>query len=252
MRKAAGFTLLGALLLSVPALSPANAGTFFIRASAGFASQSLEDWNDQIDGVNEVFQSGGIPAPFDNFGGAIPFGIEAGYQPNPLLALSVGVFRQSDQADNTYSDASGLFTLDSELALTSVTGAVSYWLPNTEGVFMGADVGMGFGTAKQNFVFRDFSDPANDLDVIGDWSGNGLVAGVFVGYQYQVPSGFLLHGRVGYQFQNLGEFDGDLTSPQLGSGSSPPVDFLITGQEMDTDFSGIQLLVGIGFAFGGP
>jgi hypothetical protein len=60
----------------------------------------------------------------------------------------------------------------------------------------------------------------------------------------------LLHGRIGYQFQNLGKLDGDVTSPQFGSVSSPPTS-LFTGQSIDTDLSGVQLLFGIGFAFGG-
>jgi hypothetical protein len=247
VRRAAFFTLLGALLLAAPAFSQPNPGTFFIRASAGFASQSLEDWNDEID----TFNSQVLPsASFDDFGGAFPFGVELGYQLKPALSLSVGVFRQSDSADNTYSDASGSLTLDTEVAMTAVTGAVSYWPLNTHGVFLGADIGMGFGTAKQNLVFRDFNDPANDFDLSGDWSGNGVVAGAFVGFQHQVSSGFLLHGRLGYQFQNLGKFDGDITSAQLGSGSTPPIN-LFTGQTKDTDFSGVQALFGIGFAFGG-
>jgi hypothetical protein len=134
--------------------------------------------------------------------------------------------------------------------MTSVTGAISYWLPNSHGVFIGADVGMGFGTAKQDFIFRDFTTPSNDLDLSGDWSGNGVVGGPFLGYQRQVSSGFLLLGWIGYQFQNLGKLDGDVTSPQFGSVSSPPTS-LFTGQSIDTDLSGVQLLFGIGFAFGG-
>ena len=247
MRRAAWFSMLGMLVFSAPAFSQPPAGTFFIRASAGFASQSLEDWNDEID----TFNSQVLPsASFDNFGGAFPFGVELGYQLKPAVSLSVGVFRQSDSADNNYSDGSGSLTVNTDVAMTAVTGAISYWPPNTHGVFLGADVGMGFGTATQDLAFRDFNDPANDFDITGDWDGDGLVAGAFLGVQHPIGTAFLLHGRLGYQFQNLGEFDGDITSPQLGSGSSPPIN-LFTGASKDTDLSGVQLLVGVGFVFGG-
>lgn len=140
-------------------------------------------------------------------------------------------------------------TLNSELALTAVTGAVSFWLPNLRGFFVGADVGIGFGTARQDLFYAR----TGSLSWTGDWSGNGLVGGGFAGYQYQFDGGFLLSGRIGYQHQNLGEFDGErVVNTGLGSSviSGPPL-ALWNGEPMETDFSGVQFLLGIGFAFGG-
>jgi len=184
----------------------------------------------------------------DNFGGVAPWGAEVGYQLNRSFAISVGVLRQRDLLENSYTiplvDA---LTLNSELAMTAVTGAVSYWPPGGRGFFIGADMGMGFGTAR-----RDFSQNVRET---GDWSGNGLVGGGFLGYEHQSRSGLLLNGKVGYQLQNLGEFDGvyvtsAFPSPPGGTTvNGPPLD--LYGRPMETDFSGFQFLLGIGYAFGG-
>ena len=87
------------------------------------------------------------------------------------------------------------------------------------------------------------------LDVTAKWDGTGPIAGVFAGFQRAFPEGLLLFAKAGYQYQNLGELDGTVTSPQLGSRTGPPQNN--AGQPMETDFSGLQLAVGLGFSFGG-
>jgi len=246
VRKVLLLSVLASLALCGSAISQPAPGSFFIRGSLGYATQSLGDCNDEIDLINEGVPGSSGPKDLDNFGGVIPWGIEIGYQLNPAFSLSVGVLQQRDLLENSYTIPSESLTLNSELALTAVTGAISYWIPNSGGFFFGADVGVGFGTARQDFVYRR----SGTTDWSGDWSGNGLVGGAFAGYQYQSASGLLWSARTGYQLQNLGEFDGERTSssPFGLSGSGPPLD--LNGEPMETDFSGVQFLLGIGYAFG--
>jgi len=249
MRTTALLCLTALLLSATPSFSQPQSGKVFLRVALGFATQDLEDWNDDIEAGEQTLQSAGIPASFETFGGTMPFSVEAGYQATELLSVSLSAARQSDSVKNSYSDYSGSLSSNADVAMTTLSGNLSYWVPGTRGLFFGADVGVGFGTASSEFGFRDYAAPENDVDITGDWSGNGFVAGAFGGYQHEFSGGFVLHGKLGYQFQNLGEFDGGVSSPQFGSESGPPVNN--TGQPMDTDFSGVQLMIGLGVVFGG-
>ena len=245
MRKAALLGVVATLVLTSAAFSQPPVGSFCLRGMAGVASQSLDDWNDDILWNEQYVQGFGYDAAFAELGGAIPFGIEAGYQVHPFIAFSVAVLRQSEQAENSYSGAFDSGSLSNEVELTSVTANTSFWIPGAHGLFLGAAIGAGFGSAK-----REARYPSSFALSFETWegSGHGMVGGPFLGYEGGLASGFRYHARLSYQFQNLGVFDGTYTTPFASVDDFPP-----EGQrgEIETDFSGVQLLVGIGVALGG-
>lgn len=242
-----------ALVLTVgsctaPFAQPAS-NMIYIRGSVGIATLSMSDINREIDREQQVFTNAGIPVDFKRFSANVPVGIEVGYMVAPAVSIGVGVGYRTSKVSNSYEDPSGSFSDAFEGSITDATANVSYWIPGAMGFFVGAQAGMGFGRLSESFHVRDSSDPNNNQDIEGDWSGNAAVLGVFLGYQHVSARGPAFHARTGYQFMNMGKMDGTATSPQLGRYSGPPLDGV--GREMDTDFSGIALEVGIGFGFGG-
>ena len=235
--------------LAAPALAQPRPGSFFVRGSMGEASKSLNDWNDEIRADHETYGrsllgSGDLP-------GGIPLGVEAGYNVSERYSVAVAFTYQKSAASGAGLDPfTSSYTSDHEIAVLGWTASVSVWVPKAAGLFLAADVGAGFGTAKSETHFVDDQNPANSFDTKGEWDGVAPIGGVFVGYQWIAPEGDVLaFVRGGYRFQNLGELDGTVTSPQLGSRTGPPLDN--AGQPIGTDYSGFQLVVGLGYAFGG-
>ena len=236
-------------LLATPARTQPVPGSVYVRGSVGVATQSLADWNDDIKSAEQFFQGAGLPASFDEFGGAFPVGFEVGFAVSQMVSLGGALSYQKDSVTNTYSDFTGSWSSSADLSLVGLTACLSIWVPSARGFFFGIDAGMGFAKAESEGHLQDFNNPSNNLDVRGDWDGSRPILGVFAGYQRVFPEGLLLFAKGGYQYQNQGHLDGTVTSPQLGSGTAPPTN--ISGQPMDTDFSGVQLAVGLGFSFGG-
>jgi hypothetical protein len=224
-------------------------GAFYIRGSVGLAAQSLKDWNDDIKADEQLLLSVGIPASFETFGPGFPIGLESGYQISDVVSLGAALTYQKASVSNSISDASGSLSSDGDVSLTALVASVSIWMPEARGWFFGGNVGLGLGKATSEAHFRDFTTPSNDIDATGDWDGNAPILGVFAGYEQTFPKGQLFFVRLGYQYQNLDVLDGIATSPQLGNRSGPPIDN--AGQALETDFSGVQIAVGFGFAFGG-
>jgi len=220
-----------------------------MRGSLGVASQSLKDWNDAIKEEERFLQSSGAPvSKWDTFGAGFPAGAEVGFFSNDMVSVGAGFAYQKSSVSNTVSDASASLSSSANVSVLSFVGNVSIWIPGTRGLFVGADGGVGLGKAKSEGHFRDFGDPTQDFDARGDWDGKGPVAGVFAGFQRSFPGGPLLFVKVGFQFQNLGEFDGTSGGTGQATQSGPPRKS--SGQAMDTDFSGLQLAAGFGFALG--
>jgi hypothetical protein len=137
------------------------------------------------------------------------------------------------------------------VTLLGGTASVSWWVPKARGLFLTLEAGAGFGTVKSEERFEDELNAANNFDIHGKWDGVAPIGGAYIGYQWLAPENMLALAfvRGGYRFQNLGELDGTVTSPQLGNRTGPPLDN--AGQPIETDFSGFQAVVGLGFVFGG-
>jgi hypothetical protein len=196
-------------------------GSFYLRGSVGVATQSLKDWNDDIRADEQFLQSQGVPASFDEFGTGFPIGIEGGFHVSDIVSFGAALTYQKASVNNMISDASGSLTSIGDVSLSGVVATASVRIPEAQGLLFGANVGIGFGTARSETHFRDFVDPANNFDVTANWDGNAPIFGAFAGYDRFFPNGKLISLKIGYQFQNLGEFDGTVaaSSLQLASAS---------------------------------
>lgn len=245
-----GWTSLAVLVvLSVSQASQASETVFYVRGSVGIASQSLKDWNDEIKDDEQVVRSAGIPASFDELGAGFPIGLEVGVMITDAISVGAGFNYQKASSDNTYSDFYGSLSTGVDLSVVGIMGSVALWFPGAHGLFLLGEGGVAFGKAESEFHFRIFGDPSKDINVQGVWDGAGPIAGLALGYVHFFAGGTLIFGRLGYRYQNLGELNGDVTSPQLGSASGPPRNN--SGRAIDTDFSGVHFLVGFGVRFGG-
>jgi hypothetical protein len=224
-----------------------NGRLFYLRGSLGYGSQTLGDVNDGIREDEQIFISGGVPVRFDTFGGALDVGAEFGFRLARVLSLGVGVNYQKNDVNNAYSDLSGEFRDDVTLKIVDVSGNVTLWVPDT-GLFFGASAGVGLGKLDEFISFIIYGDPTSSFSVSAKGKGNGFVAGVFGGYDAEFSSGLLVFGKVGYRFRNLGNFDADAQSPELGSSSGPVRNN--AGRPIDFDFSGAYVSVGVGVSLG--
>ena len=244
-----------ALLLSeIPAFAQPPANPIYIQGSVGVATQSLKDWNDEIDEQEQLLRSAGAPVnKWDKLGAGFPVGIELGSRISNTVSVGVALSYQKASVNNTLGDATGSFTSGVDVSMIGWVGMLTIWTAGAPGLFLGADGGVGFGKARSQAHFRDSLDPTQNFDTTGEWDGKGLVAGIFGGYQHvfaaQDGAGPLVFMKFGYQFQNIGDFAGTASSSTGFSRSGPPVNS--SGQPMDADFSGLQLTAGFGFAFGG-
>jgi hypothetical protein len=229
-----------------PASAPENGRLCYIRASVGFGTQSLDDLNSSIESDEQFFQSGGIPASFDTFGGALDLGAELGFRISRSFSIGFGLNYQKNEVTNTYSDVTGSYSDELSLGLWDVSGNMSLWFGT--GLFLGGSAGMAFGNVTDDTSFVIYDDPSLSYSISSKGDGKGFSASAFGGYQATFASGPVLFAKLGYAYRNISEFDGSYTSPEFGTGGGTLLNN--SGSAMEFDFSGIFACIGIGIAFG--
>ncbi|MCK4412653.1 MAG: hypothetical protein KAY32_03830 [Candidatus Eisenbacteria sp.] len=220
----------------------------YLHLSLGYATQALGEVNDAIEDDEQIFRSLGVPLSWDTFGGALEFGGGLEFMVSETVSLGASVGIQKSSVNNVYSDYSGSFSDKADLRVIDVSGTLTLWPPTSRGLFLGASMGVAFGKANSETRFRVYSDSDYDLDVEGEFTGKGLSLGVFSGYQGRIGRTGLLFVKAGYRHRNLGEFDGEFCSPQVGCWDTEAQNN--AGQALDFDFSGFYLAGGVGFALG--
>ena len=246
--------LISTLALALLCLQPHAAGQErstpkgYLRGFLGYTTQALGDLNDAIEDDEQALRGLGIPLDWETFGGAMEFGAGADLRVSDTVTLGMQVGMQRSSVENSYSDWSGALSDHIDLRVIDVSGTLTFWPPNSPGLFVGGSMGVAFGTADSESRFRIYSEPEYDLDAESDFSGSGLSLGAFGGYQAAVGEAGLVFLKAGYRLRNLGEFDGDVCSPQSGCWDTEAQDN--AGQALDFDFSGFFLECGLGFGVG--
>jgi hypothetical protein len=242
--------------LSWGALAPATAladaspaaRLFYVRAGGGIATQSLESVNRDVRATGELIQSFDPAASWREFTHGYPIELEFGYHVAPSWAVGLaGTFRQT-RVENGFYNQTFIVAESQRLRLFELAATTTWWLPRPLGLHLCADVGLGFGTMAEEFTYREYESPRNDFDFVGDYGGAGFVAGVALGYEQVVPSGFWWWVRSGYRLASLGDFSGSASSPQLGTATGPPIGS--DGQPLEFDFGGVSVRAGLGLSFG--
>jgi hypothetical protein len=141
------------------------------------------------------------------------------------------------------------FRYSEELSINYMAflGALTYWMPGTHGLFVGATVGYGYGRFKQTSSITDPSNPQFSLAAEGDYDGANVVYGFNAGYQYAFENGGLIYIQVGYEQRDLGTFSGTTTSTNQNIIPDYSGVWTVDGEEVNWDFSGPFIAVGFGF-----
>ena len=233
---------------SASAQLPDSSPRAALRFNVGWGLQDLGDINKGIEDDERVFHSYGIPVDWDTFGGAIELGAGADVWVTDAISLGATVGWQKSSVENLYSDISGSVSDKIDLKLVDVSGTLTFWAPAAQGLFVGASAGMAFGWADSQAKLRIFGDPSSDIDLNGEFAGEGLSVGAFLGYQGRIGTNGLIFGMAGYRHRNLGEFDGTVCIPSGECVDAQPSNN--AGQAMDFDFSGLYVRGGFGLALG--
>jgi hypothetical protein len=237
-----------AALATTPAAAEVPAGSIFLRGAIGMTTQSLGDVNAIIEEDQDFFDENGLIVSLERFKGTTQVGGELGYRVNGSWSGGVGVSYHEAHIENFYFIDPALDIKDqSDLTYFEVVGNASYWISRWPGVFVGAQAGVGMGTAEVHFEFTDTTDPSINELLDGKYDGSGFVWGGFVGYQTSLKGGIQPFGRAGYRIRNLGTFSGSSTSSLTGVDNSPPTN--AAGEPVDFDFSGVFLEAGFTWPF---
>lgn len=238
-------------------------GSIYLRGSVGLATQSLGDVNDDIARVGSDLGEISSRIDWEEFGGAVPFGIEGGFQLDQRISWGIGFTYQKSNVEHfAVLDPGGTIFgdigEDNDLSMLDLYGTVTLWIPQTPGLHFGGQLGI----VRGNYDISDFVDLADGAGafVVGAGSGDadatGLSLGIYAGYEAALSPGFALSGRLGYHYLNVGEMEGTYTfigedqdGPIYDSGVGPVTDS--AGRPMDFDLSGIRASAAITVHFGG-
>lgn len=226
-------------------------GDTALEMFVGISGQDLDDLNDVIRDDERTFRNAGIPADFETFDAAPQIGIGITHGVESTVALGAEFTHQWSSVENRYFDAGESYSDEIDLRMTEISGVIEVRIRESPGLSFGGSMGAGFGDLEEDVRFRDFQDPSNNVDALGEFDGSGLVVGGFV--NYRIVAGRTAHilVRGGYSYRNLGEFDGASTTWQNGSPQTlfgPATDSF--GRPIDFDFSGFYLRIGVGFGLG--
>lgn len=232
-------TLALILCCCIPVAAQADRpGPVYLRLMGGGTTQSMHDWNARGQALKKVLVSGGDPVKWNEFGiTVIPVG-EIGVHVTDWLGVGVQGSMQTSTVDNAYTSVHGDYFQEKLEAKEREFLASVTIHPSNARLFWQVQGGIGWGTVGQTTK----SYPGNDYDISGDWKGSAFVGGVAVGVQARNPNAVSLAVKLGYRLANLGKLDGSYRVSQTTQ-VGPPRDG--QGSPMDTDFSGLYLIVGL-------
>jgi hypothetical protein len=232
------------------AIPPAGRRTgLYLTASFGLGWTAQGDINTLIHAQEQVLRSAGVPVRWKTLGAGAEYSAELYYRLTSHAALALAGGHQTQKADNKVSDNSGSFQDSYTASIDEFVGTIMVWPFYSPDLSLGIGGGVGFGRLVEHFAFRDYADPANDLEAVGNWSGSGFVGAAFLDFTHPVGEIVNLHARMGYKHRNLGTFKGTTNGPQ---GSIPSTPEFPPGHRITVDYSGLNVEAGFTFRLGGP
>lgn len=135
-----------------------------------------------------------------------------------------------------------------KLRYYGILGVLQFRIPGKHQFFVGANGGYGAGRFEQTTTATSTVNPDWSLTAKGKYDGSGFVYGFSGGYGYEFLNGLLLYLELGYEFRDLGSFDGSTTSTNIDIVPERSGNYAVDGQDVNFDFSGPFLAVGIGFS----
>jgi len=240
---AALFVLLALLAPSRDSRAEGSKGSFELWVHQGLATQSLKDWNDEYDTINQGLAFFGVQGDVNTFGNSIPYGAELGYRLTPGMSLAVGYTHQSALTENGFVDHVGFLIEDvpstfesrDEITFDKISAILGLEIGRT-GLTLWGELGYGFSKAESFVSITPNATPSSPV-VYGTstWDGNAMVGSVALGLRRELGGRSMIRARVGYQMADMGELEGP---------AGPPLNFM--GVPKGTDFSGIHISGAIG------
>lgn len=195
----------------------ARPGTVTLRGSLGFAASSLNSINTEIENTRSAFLADTLleEATWSSIGGAPNLALELDAQVSPLVSVGIGF---SAQRGSQFNEAFKTFSFDEfgepaefesfaeqpRFSAWDIVGTVGLWVPSAPGFHFGGQLGLVRGTFSNEtaHIFSTFSGEFTEM-ASGSWSGTGLSAGVFTGYEQSLGSTLSFSTRVGYRYRKV-------------------------------------------------
>jgi hypothetical protein len=258
-------------LAATTAMAATRPGSVTLRGLGGFATLGHGQINRQIESQRAAFLADTLleDATWNPLGGAASVGVELDAQVTPLV--SVG-FAYSTQRGSRRNEAARTFSVDEfgepaefelfqeepRFSAWDLTGTVGLWVPSAPGFYFGGQLGLVRGTFSTQTVhiFSTFSGEFTQ-QTWGTWTGTGLVAGVYTGYEQPVSSALSVSTRLGYRHRQVRHPEGLLRILHLdeNEGTSyeweqgPLLD--AQGNPMKLDLGGYYFNVALSVRLGG-
>lgn len=233
-----------------PAFGQVDSRPFYLSLSAGLCKPALGDVNDYLDSMEEIFESSlGQHVSWDSFGTSPAFSAELGKQVSGSAFFGARVTYQKKTVNNSYSNSLGSLSYDPEYQVLDISARLKFLLPRATGIYLGLSGGYAEGKFKEYLAARFPYNPEDNVTVESEYTGSGLSVGGFAGYQFAIGPKAYLTGELDYRYRNLGSFDGSTVSPEYDPYEGPALDN--SGKEMDFDFSGLSIDIGVVIQLGG-
>jgi opacity protein-like surface antigen len=227
---------------------------WYIKGSFGMAGHDLGELETALRAEKEDWASQGIDVStysrdFDN---VWDYRVEVGALIFKNFTLGAAFSYQPRTDDQ---EIAGI-TPDDQIRLSETIGldyyaflgVLQFRIPGTHQFFVGANAGYGTGKFEQSTTATSTAVPDWGVTASGKFDGSNFVYGFSGGYGYQFLNGVLLYVEMGYEFRDLGTFDGSITSTNIDIVPEQSGTYNVDGEDVNFDFSGPFLAIGFGFA----
>jgi hypothetical protein len=226
---------------------------WYIRGSFGAADQDLSEaekaQNDQMQDLANLGLD--ISTYSSNFGQVWDYRVEVGAIIWNHFSLGLLFDYQPRGDDQSIAGANPStpirYAETIELNYYGWYGNITYWMPGVHGFFFSGRAGYGYGTFKESMTLNDASNPQNEVQGEGDYDGTGFNYGFSGGYQYTFVNGMLVYLELGYEWRDLGVFNGTMTTTNQTLFPDQSGNYTVNGEEVNWDFSGPFIALGLGF-----
>lgn len=195
----------------------ARPGTVTLRGSLGFTTAAMSSINSAIETTRDAFLADTLleEAAWAPIGGAPNVALELDTQVSPLVSVGIGF---SAQRGSQFNEAFKTFSFDEfgepaefesfseqpRYSAWDLTGSATVWVPSAPGFHFGGQLGLVRGTFSNEtaHIFSTFSGEFTEM-ASGSWSGTGLSAGLFTGYEQPIGSSLSFSTRIGYRYRKV-------------------------------------------------
>jgi hypothetical protein len=215
--------------------TPAYPAKTYLYATFGYSAAAMTQLNGSIEYDEAAIRAAGYPIDlqtFDPGGFEIGFGGTARFHPS----FSVGwdLIYQSMSVESYYADANLELSDKMDASIFDIELRFEYWPAPSRGLNIGGILGFPFGKFHEVTSINQQDPPSQAYSDMAFWN-LGLGVGAFLGYELPIGSRGMIFTRLGYRYRVLGT--------QLNS-----TEFVDSrGEKIETDFSGVYVICGLGF-----